>query len=71
MSDNPLLNDPRWVIDNFNAIFEYVIGVDRREKAAAERHRELVRIQQDGWKQALEALGRVEKLLSDAARERR
>lgn len=73
--DNPLL-DPKWVRDIGNAIYTYVLDVDKRTEATVARHRELTdaqreanKIHREGWRLTSDAILRGFGLVADAIRQ--
>ncbi len=48
---DPLV-DREWL----NAIWDYVTDKDGKEKAAADRHVDIVRVHREGWKNVAEAI---------------
>lgn len=68
--DSPLL-DSRWVRDVGNAVYERLLGNEaiKADKIDADRHRELVQINKDGWKSVAEAISGGLKLIAEAIRD--
>lgn len=64
--DEPATFDREWA----NAVWEFVTGVDDREKARDQRNQDLIRVHQAGWKLVADAISAGLGGIADALRRR-